>query len=337
MKFDVVIGNPPYNKDMYLSFVSMAYNLLKTDGEMVMITPAKWYAKSGKDNETFRKFIVPYMKEIHVYKCCTDVFDIADRGGIAYYNIYKNKIFNTKLVQQHSQTPDGKALAFKTELEEHTEQPLELISLAALNIISKCKQVAGGQALFKDDFPIDDSYYCSRGIEKHSNKSVEPNVTSYELLGGKDNTLQCVGYLYNTDKQLRRTTYLDKYRSIMCCMMSGKGFQLDKNGQTIGFPDTNFAKPGQVASYTTLYVADTLSEIESFNSYFQSSLVKFIASQCWTSNASDSKDTWRHVPALPTGYKFDHIYTNEEIFKIFELTDEEIKLITNLIKPRKEK
>ena len=38
--FDVVIGNPPYNKGMDLDFVDLAYKLSKQ--YVCMITPAKW-------------------------------------------------------------------------------------------------------------------------------------------------------------------------------------------------------------------------------------------------------------------------------------------------------
>lgn len=40
MKFDAVIGNPPYNKGMDLDFVDLGYKI--SNKYTVMITPAKW-------------------------------------------------------------------------------------------------------------------------------------------------------------------------------------------------------------------------------------------------------------------------------------------------------
>ena len=40
MKFDIVIGNPPYNKGMDLDFVDLGYKI--SNKYTVMITPAKW-------------------------------------------------------------------------------------------------------------------------------------------------------------------------------------------------------------------------------------------------------------------------------------------------------
>ena len=55
-----------------------------------MITPAKWQAKGGKKNEDFRQNIVPYMSKIVYYPDCSDVFQIADMGGISYFILCKN-------------------------------------------------------------------------------------------------------------------------------------------------------------------------------------------------------------------------------------------------------
>lgn len=89
MKFDVVIGNPPYNKDIYLDFVTLGHTLAsKYD---CWITPAKWQAKGGQKNEDFRKNIVPYMSKIVYYPDCTDVFAIGDPGGISYLITDKNE------------------------------------------------------------------------------------------------------------------------------------------------------------------------------------------------------------------------------------------------------
>ena len=83
MQFNVVIGNPPYNNDIHLDFVTIGFQL--STQFCVMITPAKWQAKGGKKNEDFRKNIVPHMSKIVFYPDCTDIFAIGDPGGIAYY------------------------------------------------------------------------------------------------------------------------------------------------------------------------------------------------------------------------------------------------------------
>ena len=87
MKFDVIIGNPPYNNDVYIKFALLGKKLMKPSGYMVFITPAKWQAKGGDLNDNFRKEIVPYMSKIVFYPDCSDIFNIAEHGGICYYLI----------------------------------------------------------------------------------------------------------------------------------------------------------------------------------------------------------------------------------------------------------
>lgn len=95
MNLDIIIGNPPYNNDIYLDFVQTGYEALKDDGVMVMITPAKWQAKGGEKNELFREQIVPHMKEIVYYPVCWEVFNDDNskyakiHGGVSIYSIDK--------------------------------------------------------------------------------------------------------------------------------------------------------------------------------------------------------------------------------------------------------
>lgn len=104
MKFDVVVGNPPYNNDIYLDFVTLGHHL--STQYTLMITPAKWQAKTdGKPagsstvdkNKEFRKNIVPFMGKIVNYRNAPELFKIAEWGGYATMNqtsryIQKNQL-----------------------------------------------------------------------------------------------------------------------------------------------------------------------------------------------------------------------------------------------------
>jgi hypothetical protein len=74
MQIDVVIGNPPYNNDIYIPFVETGHNLASQCS--VFITPAKWQAKGGKKNEQFRQNIVHHMSNIVYYHDSRDIFNI---------------------------------------------------------------------------------------------------------------------------------------------------------------------------------------------------------------------------------------------------------------------
>ena len=113
MNFNVVIGNPPYNDDAYLDFVTLGHQLANNCS--VWITPAKWQSKGQNKvddetgvikkvdpNELFRKNIVPYMSDIVFYENTKEVFrNITMQGGITYFLINKhinqNKRINSKV------------------------------------------------------------------------------------------------------------------------------------------------------------------------------------------------------------------------------------------------
>ena len=96
MKFDHIVGNPPYNNDIYIKFILQLKD--SYDKHMLMITPAKWQAKGGELNEQFRKEIVPYMSKIVYYPNAGDVFDIRNLDGISYY-LVDNKLHSSKLLK----------------------------------------------------------------------------------------------------------------------------------------------------------------------------------------------------------------------------------------------
>lgn len=94
MKFDVVIGNPLYNKGMDIDFINMGYNL--SEKYCAMIVPAKWQTAeadrrimSSMTYGEFRKQLVPCMKDIVFYIDTQDIFDIQLPSGITYFLMEK--------------------------------------------------------------------------------------------------------------------------------------------------------------------------------------------------------------------------------------------------------
>lgn len=97
MKFDVVCGNPPYNKDMYLDFVMLGHRLAKTYD--LWITPAKFVtaaddyrAKSSVGYKVFRDSILNKISDLCFYPDALDLFNISQVDGIAYYLVGKDNV-----------------------------------------------------------------------------------------------------------------------------------------------------------------------------------------------------------------------------------------------------
>ena len=103
MQFDVVIGNPPYNRGADLDFVNFGYEI--STKYCVMITPAKWQTAEANQRVAsqmsygqFRQKIVPHISHVVFYPCCKDIFDIYQPDGITFYIVDK-LVHNTCIVE----------------------------------------------------------------------------------------------------------------------------------------------------------------------------------------------------------------------------------------------
>ena len=81
-------------------------------------------------------------------------------------------------------------------------------------------------------------------------------------------------------------------------------------------------------------VCNTYKEAESFISYINTRVVRFLVFLNAFTVGVINDETWRFVPDPG---KFDHIFTDEELYKKYNLTPEEINIIESVIKERKQK
>ena len=258
MKFDVVIGNPPYNNDMYLDFVTLAHQL--SSKYTCMITPAKWQAKTdGKPagsktpdkNEQFRKNIVPYMSDIVYYKDSQDLFDIQEWGGISITLLDKEE-HNEKQVKavckkNHALESGG--------FEIHDETSVVLLSHKILNIIGKVGQLGEG---FKQSLYVKNTDHGESSIMGQLGFKVG-EFSNYKDWGSQ---LKQAGYVelmqgdkvvgYKAVDELFTTVNIDKYKCITS-IMPGAVAAFDSNNQVLGMFKVSIIGPNQVPKGSFLF------------------------------------------------------------------------------------
>jgi site-specific DNA-methyltransferase (adenine-specific) len=276
MNIDVVVGNPPYNNDIYIPFVEMGHNLSSTCS--VFITPAKWQAKGGAKNEQFRQNIVPHMSKIVYYPDCKDVFNIQVHSGISYYLISKNE-YKDKLVT---------VICNKSVLlncKKHTRELIEPMTLYSGAVYNICDKVGCFNKIFKNF--------------KSSWIAIDKNINIF--------------------------------MTTVAAQSGGRTFANDGKLLMLSVPirhDKTFYKSND---YKCIYSATTKDEADSFESWMNTKFIRFMVFISWCSFHINN-ETWRFVPDPIT---FDHIFTDEELYKKYNLTPEEINIIESVIKERK--
>lgn len=294
MKINTIVGNPPYNSDSYIDFVIQAHEI--AEDYVCMITPAKWQAKAGRKNEEFREKIVPYISDIVYYPDCLDIFGIQDASGISYYLIKNVK-------QDKCRVTNKCVLQSKlnsTEIRDIThEQTLWNIGN---QVVEKLK-LSG--ATTYDFSSVSERKTYTVNVNKQLNISTgSSGVWDWENSCIKDEYIGHGGVLFNQNGNLN---VIGKVTLITPTSDDSSGTSID------------------------LFTSDNLDECKSFYSWINTKFVRFLILINIGSLTMMNERGWRFVPDPG---EFNHIFTDEELYKKYSLTEKEIDIIESVIKSR---
>lgn len=313
MTFDTVVGNPPYNNDMYIDFAFKSHEICKDS--VCMITPAKWQAKAGIKNEQFRKYICPYMSDIVYIRKCTDVFCNVSmgEGAITYYNICKEKqsIVNINGIAYDDWIPDF---------------GLDNVYIGIVKRL-KCNFINGSE---------DDSLKPTRGYFTGTRYDrVKANdIYNEDELEAESNVELASNFEHDFEIDDASTYILyDSKRSINVnknCFRHHKDMNKYKVYVSHYINELSILRliePNICANdlYIMLGFGD-LDKCESIRSYYKCKLIWFLVYM--TNCGANCINSYRYVPDPVV---FDHIFTDQELYKKYGITDEEIEYIEKVM------
>lgn len=295
MNFDVVIGNPPYNRGMDLDFVYKGF-LLSTQ-YTCMITPAKWQtgiSDSSLDSETinyeeFRKRLVPKMSYVKFYPNSKDVFDAQVNSGITYF------------------------------------------------LMDKC---AHEQCIVSNEFS---------SFPKHYNSTTRRNIQDgFTLCNTGAGIIDCIDYNNGKFRYLRKKSSNKKWvvwgTAAMPMYLQYTPELSTPQYMTSDLKIDLSANLRLSADSFIFFESDCKGECEQFVSYTYTKLFRFLAScNICVYKGWNKPETFKYIPA-PTvldkqgkriAGSFDHIYTDAEQYKTFNLPQNYIDTIEAVIKERK--
>ena len=326
MKFDVIIGNPPYQLSdggnnasampIYHKFVQQAKKL--NPRFIAMITPARWFV-GGRGLNEFRAEMLndSRLRVIHDYPNASDCFPgVEIKGGVCYYLWDRD---NPGLCEIHTHE-NGKEYVDRRPLLEPGLDVLIRTSnqLSVLNKIRAKKETALSESIGAGrhfGFHTRVTWSGSNGQLQTADGS-----SSYPVTKEKTDTNDVMVYVANGVCWISRKHITRNIKDVDCwkVLIPRSG---NPSGSILGKP--KISEPGTCNSNTyTVVVLSTQEEAINLVSYLKTRFVRYmVATRTVTQDMAPK--SFEFVPVQD----FSTPWTDDALYKKYELTEDEIKAI----------
>ena len=317
MKFDYVIGNPPYQISDGGAGVSATpiYNrfieAIKTihPGAICLIIPAKWYS-GGKGLDKFREEMLGdrHISTLVDYSNSLDVFPNVDVAGGVCYFVWK-EAYNGKC--KYTNYRNGKATTAYRDLNEF--QTFIRYPVAS-EIVKKVKE--DGELTL-------DKVVSSRkpfGLATTA-KPMKTGDITIRYNGGR-------GPYKSTEIRVG-TEMIDQWKIIISRLTAEHAGQPAKDGKYRVLSTMELLKPGEICSETYLVAGafDSKEEATNYMDYLKTQFVRFLILQIAMTQQL-SKASFAFVPCQD----FTRKWTDKQLFEKYDLSSEEVNYIQGMIK-----
>jgi site-specific DNA-methyltransferase (adenine-specific) len=322
MKFDVIVGNPPYQLGdggnnasaipIYNLFVEQAKKL--NPNYLIMIIPARWYA-GGRGLESFRSNMLTdkHLKEIHDFKDASDCFPgIRVGGGVCYFLWDKNYKSNLVKVSEHSKGVIRKVQTRPTLEENLTIFIRDSIVHAILEKAKAYKEEKMSSIVFKQKpygFRTNFIEFDKKGEIKIYTKKSDDGFSFIK----KEKILKNVKSINEWKVVTSRSTSVPE----------------EDNGQVLRISQTFIAEPDSVVteSYVVVGSFKTKKEAENCLSYLKTRFFRLLC-QMTIVSPDVSPRTFDLVPLQ----NFKEAWDDLKLYNKYKLTQEEINYLESLIR-----
>lgn len=339
MKFDVVIGNPPYqeatvgdndtySRPIYNLFMDMAYELAE---KAVLITPARFLFNAGSTPAAWNKKMLnsEHLKVIYYEAKSSRIFPNTDiKGGVAITLYDKTKKFSK--IGTFTAYPELK------EIEKKAAPDDEIYSLASIVYIQNRFNL---DDLYQD-YPDYRSHIGSNGKDRRFEKNIfkkipiftktPENDLSYKVLGIVNNKRV---WRYLSAKYMDAThENLNKYKVLVPTSNGSGALGEVLSTPLIGEPLIGEPLIGYTRSFIGIGAFDVLSEAEAALKYIKTKFARTMLGILKVTQ-DNNRDTWVKVPLQNFTVDSDIDWTQSisdidaQLYNKYKFTNEEIEFI----------
>ncbi len=324
MKFDVIIGNPPYQletgggtgrqaKPLYNLFVTK-FKLLNPK-YLVMIIPSRWFSGGiGLDcfrNEMMNDKHISHITDYINAKNCFPKTSIS--GGVCFFLWDRNYNGDCNFISVYN----GKTNSMLRSLNEF---PLIVRYNQSISILRK---------IYTSERKYLSDYVSSIGVfgipSKEHGRKIKKDKNDLKLYSSSG-----TGYIAEDELQ-KGYEYINKYKVMVSKTGAEHACEPDQSGSfRVLTSALKVLSPREICNFSYIIVGNFAKKRDAENllSYLKTKFARFLILMA-VSSINISRKTFSFVPVQD----FSKSWTDDELYIKYNLAKEEIKFIESMIKP----
>lgn len=331
MKFDVIIGNPPYQLNdgggvgssaipIYHQFIQQAKKL--NPRFLTMVIPSRWFT-GGRGLDEFRNEMLSddRVREIHDFLNASDCFPgVEIKGGVCYF-LWNRDNRGLCKISTHS---GNKKVSFSERqlLEKDTETFVRYND--AISILKKVQSLK--EKSIADIISANDPF----GFDVREDNSYKRVKTSFQKKASKDSVefyyngwrKEGLGYIKKNEIE-KNVDWINKHKILVPKAWGVGDMEKDWISPFIIEPNSSCTE-----TYLVIGPFPNKQVAENVISYTQTKFFHFLVSLIKnTQNAM--KKVYNFVPMQ----NFNESWTDKKLYKKYKLTNEEIEFIESMVNP----
>lgn len=325
MKFDVIIGNPPYQLNdgggtgasaipLYHKFVEQAIKM--NPRYLTMIIPSRWFS-GGKGLDEFRSNILSdtRLRELYDFPISTECFPgVSIKGGVCYFLWNRDNRGECKITTIQG---DNKSTMVRPLLEEGADVFIRYNE--AISIYRKIHALK--EPSFVERISTRKPFGFASTFTNYSSRKF--NDKDIKIYANKS-----VGYLPQNYKIPQNEEWIDKYK-IFITTAYGAGDEFPH--QIINKPFIGEPHSCSTETYIVLGTYEDKETAENVLSYVKTKFFRFLV--LFKKNTQNGA---RNVYSFVPDQDFSHPWNDNMLYEKYKLTQEEKDFIESMIRPMDE-